>query len=50
MLILLIVVLLIAGSGGFYGHRRWGMGGGAGISLGSVLAILLVAYLLGVVR
>ena len=50
MLLLLIVILLIAGGGGFYGHSRWGVGGGAGISLGSILAILLVAYLLGVIR
>lgn len=50
MLLLLIVILLIAGGGGFYGHSRWGVGGGAGISLGSILVILLVAYLLGVIR
>jgi hypothetical protein len=50
MLILVIVILLVAGSGGFYGHSRWGMRGGTGISLGSILAILLVAYLLGVIR
>jgi hypothetical protein len=31
-----------------YGHSRWGHGGGAGIGLGTILLILLVAYLLGV--
>lgn len=47
MIVLLLVVLLIAGGSGYYGHNRWGPGGGAGISLGSILVILLVAYLLG---
>lgn len=51
MLILLIVLLLVlGGGGGYYGHSRWGYGGGAGISLGTVLLILLVAYLLGIVH
>jgi hypothetical protein len=49
MLILLIVLLLILGAGGgYYGHSRWGYSGGAGIGLGTVLLILLVAWLLGV--
>lgn len=48
MLILLILVLLIlAVGGGYYGHSRWGYSGGAGIGLGTVLAILLIAYLVG---
>ena len=48
MLILLIVVLLLFGvGGGYYGHSRWGYGGGAGISVGTILVILLVAYMLG---
>ncbi|MGA1998245.1 MAG: DUF3309 domain-containing protein [Bryobacteraceae bacterium] len=48
MLILLIVLLLIlGGSGGYYGHRRWGYGGSAGIGLGTILLIVLIAYLLG---
>ena len=48
MLILLIVLLLIlGGSGGYYGHRRWGYGGSAGIDLGTILLIVLLAYLLG---
>jgi len=47
MLILLIVlILLFGGGGGYYGHRRWGLGGGAGISLGTILLIVLIAYLL----
>jgi hypothetical protein len=49
MLILLIVLLLLFGAGGgYYGHSRWGYGGGAGISVGTILIILLVAYLLGI--
>lgn len=51
MLILLIVLLLLfGGGGGYYGHSRWGYSGGTGIGLGSVLVILLVAYLLGMFR
>jgi hypothetical protein len=51
MVILLIVllVLVFAGGGGYYGYGRWGSRGGAGISLGSVLLILLVCYLLGII-
>ena len=31
MLILLIILLLVLGcGGGYYGHSRWGYGGGAG--------------------
>jgi hypothetical protein len=48
MLILLIVLLLILGcSGGYYGHRRWGYGGSTGIGLGTILLIVLLVYLLG---
>jgi hypothetical protein len=48
MLILPIVLLLVLGGGGaYYGHTRWGYRGGAGIGLGTILLILLVAYMLG---
>jgi hypothetical protein len=48
MLLLLIILLLIFGTGGgYYGHRRWGPSGGAGIGLGTILLILLIAYMLG---
>ncbi len=48
MLILFIVLLLLlGGGGGYYGHSRWGYGGGAGLGLGTVLAVFLVVYLLG---
>ena len=48
MLILIIVLLLLfGGGGGYYGHSRWGRGGGAGFGLGSVVAIFLIVYLLG---
>jgi hypothetical protein len=46
----IILLLVLGGGGGYYGHSRWGYGGGAGIGLGSVLMILLVAYLLGAFR
>ena len=49
MLLLIIVLLLIFGvGGGYYGYGRWGSRGGAGIGLGTILVILLVAYLLGI--
>jgi hypothetical protein len=48
MLILLIVLIIVlAGGGGYWGNSRWGYGGGAGVSLGTILLILLIAYLLG---
>lgn len=51
MLILLIVLLIvIGGGGGYYGHSRWGVRGGAGISLSTIVIILLVAYLLGIIH
>lgn len=49
MLILIIILLLVlGGGGGYYGHSRWGYRGGAGIGLGTILMILLIAYLLGI--
>lgn len=51
MLILLVIVLLLMlGGGGYYGYGRWGLRGGAGVGLGTVLAILLVVYMLGLFR
>jgi hypothetical protein len=51
MLILIIILLLVFGAGGgYYGHTRWGPGGGAGIGLGTILLILLIAYMLGLFR
>jgi hypothetical protein len=32
--------------GGYYGHSRWGYGGGMGSGVGTVLVILLIFYLL----
>jgi hypothetical protein len=51
MLIIIIILILVFGlSGGYYGHTRWGPGGGAGIGLGTILSILLIAYMLGLFR
>ena len=37
MLLLIIILLLVFGvGGGYYGHTRWGPGGGAGIGLGTI--------------
>ena len=50
-LILLIVLLLVlGGGGGYYGHSRWGYGGGAGVGLGTILLVLLAVYILGPLR
>ena len=47
ILIIVVLVLFLGGGGGYYGHSRWGYRGGAGFGLGTVLLILLIAYLLG---
>lgn len=39
--------LVLGGGGGYYGHSRWGYGGGAGIRVGTILVVLLVAYMVG---
>src|SRR5579859_321035 len=51
LLLLIILVLLFGGLGGHWGYHNYGgYYGGAGIGLGTVLVILLVAYLLGAFR
>jgi hypothetical protein len=46
-ILIILLLLLLGGGGGYYGHSRWGYGGGAGIGLGTILVILLVVYMLG---
>ena len=46
IILLIIIVLLVAGGGGWY-HSGWN---GSGISLGTVLLVLLVLWLIGVLR
>jgi hypothetical protein len=50
LIVIIVLLLLLGGGGGFWGHSRWGYAGGAGIGLGTVLLILLTAYLLGMFR
>ncbi len=50
ILLIIILILVFGGGGGYYGHTRWGPGGGACIGLGTILVILLIAYLLGLFR
>jgi hypothetical protein len=50
LLLIIVLVLLLGGGGGYYGHSRWGYSGGAGIGLGTVLGILLIAYVLGILH
>jgi uncharacterized membrane protein len=48
---LFLVLLLVLGvTGGYYGHRRWGFGGGASIGFGTILVVLLIAYIARVLR
>jgi hypothetical protein len=46
LLLVLLVVVILLGSGGL-GYRTWGPMGG-GISVGSILVLILVLWLLGV--
>ncbi len=48
LLLLIIVLVVLALGGGYYGRSRWGNTGGAGVGLGAVLLVLLVAYVLGI--
>jgi len=48
IVVIILLILILGGGGGYYGYGRWGYGGGAGISLGTILLIVLIAYLLGV--
>jgi hypothetical protein len=50
LLLIIILILLFGGGGGYYGHTRWGPSGGAGVGLGTILLILLIAYMLGLLR
>jgi hypothetical protein len=43
MLIVLLLILLLFGGGGF-GYARWGYGGG--ISIGGIILLVLVIYLI----
>jgi len=45
MLFIVLLLLVLGLSGGYYGHRRWGFGGGASIGFGTILVVLLIAYL-----
>jgi hypothetical protein len=50
LLVVILLVLLFGGGGGYYGYNRWGHSGGAGVGLGTVLVILLIAYMLGIIH
>ena len=49
LLLIIILILLFGGGGGYYGYSRWGAGGDWE-SLGTVLVIVLILYLLGAVH
>ncbi len=47
LLLIIVLVLVLGGGGGYYGHNRWGYMGSTSIGMGTILLILLFAYLLG---
>jgi hypothetical protein len=47
IIVIILLIILLGGGGGYYGHSRWGYAGGAGTGLGTILIILLIAYMLG---
>ncbi len=51
MSILLISLLVVLGVGaGYCGHRRWGFGRGACFGFGTILLVLVLAYIARVLR
>ena len=32
IVVIILLILILGGGGGYYGHSRWGYGGGAGVS------------------
>jgi hypothetical protein len=46
LILILVLLLLFGGAGGYYGHSRWGTGGGISV-VGLVLIVLAVLYLGG---
>ena len=48
MLFLLIILLILATGGGFYGHSRWGYAGWS--PLGVIVLLLVVLWLTGNLR
>jgi preprotein translocase subunit SecG len=49
ILIVVVLLLLFGGGGGYYAHSQYG-GAGLGGVLGTVLAVLLVFWLVGALR
>ena len=47
LLLILLLVLLFGGCGGWYGNGRWGAPGAAGGFLVPLLMILIICYMLG---
>jgi hypothetical protein len=47
MLIIILILILLFGAGGWSFGNRWNPGYGPGVSLGTVLVICLIIWLLG---
>ena len=50
LIVIILLILILGGGGGYYGHTRWGPGGGAGIGFSTILLVLLIAWLVGFFR
>jgi hypothetical protein len=46
ILLIILLVLLFGGGGGYYGFNRYGYGGGFGGSLGLIVLVLVIWYVL----
>ncbi len=49
IVLIMILVLVCGGVGGYYGYRTWGIGAGFGIA-GVTLVILVLLYVFGEMR
>lgn len=47
MLLILLILILLFGFGGYSFGNRWNPGYGPGVSLGTVLVVILIIWLLG---
>ena len=47
MLLILIILILLFGLGGFHFGNQWNAGYGPGVGLGTVLVVILIIWLLG---
>lgn len=49
LIIIILLILLLSGAGGYFGHAQWGVGGGAGVSLGTIILLLIICRIFGLI-